>query len=86
MHSLSKVVKANRLGSAIVGVIALGLAASCSDPNEPEDPDGPMENAGETADEAAEDTEEAAEEAAEEIEESADEAADEVEEAAEDEE
>lgn len=83
MHSLAKRARAS---FPIVGVLAFGMIAGCSDPNEPEDPDGPTENAGETVDEAAEETGEAAEEAAEEVEESADEAAEEVEESTEDEE
>lgn len=61
---------------------ALGLAACGGDQKTPEEPEGPMENAGEQVDEAAEDTGEAAEEAADEADEAVEDAADKTEDAA----
>lgn len=55
-------------------VLTLGLAACGSDQKAPEEPEGPMEEAGAEVDEAAEEAADETEEAAEEIEEEADEA------------
>lgn len=63
-------------------VAALGLAGCGSDQKTPEEPEGPMENAGEKVDEAAEETGDAAEEAADEADEAVEDAADKTEDAA----
>jgi hypothetical protein len=58
-------------------ILGVALAASCA--SNQKEPDGPAEQAGESADEAAEDTKQAAEDAGEKIEEKAEEAEDKVE-------
>jgi hypothetical protein len=73
-----------KLAKMISLVVALGFAACGSDQKTPEEPDGPVENAGEEVDEAAEDTGEAAEEAAEDTDEAVEDAADKMEDATDD--
>jgi hypothetical protein len=66
-----------QLNPAIL-ILGVALAAGCA--SNQKEPDGPAEQAGESADEAAEDTKEAADDAGEKIEEKAEEAKEKVEE------